>query len=713
MNAPVHIDYPGAAAVACLAETRLNVPDIRCAGCISKIERTMMALPGVLDARVHFGLKRLTVRHEDRTTVRSIIDTLADLGFEAQPVADIASGAESAEETGLARALAVAGFGAMNIMLLSVGIWSGAGESTRELFHWLSAAIGIPVVAYSGQPFFRSALKVLRRGRTNMDVPISIGVLLVTAMSLYETMIGGAHAYFDGAVMLLFFLLAGRTLDSMMRNRARSGISALLSRTGPGATILAPDGSTSWRKTEEIASGMIMLVAAGEAFAADGVVIEGSSLVDRSLLTGESRAEPLVLGGDVQAGALNLAGPIRVKVTAAGEGTLVAELARLMETAGQGRSRYVRIADRASRLYAPAVHTLAALAFVGWLFAGAGVHQSLTIAAAVLIITCPCALGLAVPVAHVVAAGALMKRGIMVKDGSALERMAQIDRVLFDKTGTLTQGEPRPTTIDSLAAGDAAIACALSRASRHPLSRGLTRALVARGVGAAAVQDIGEIPGEGMTGKLDGIRVSLGRPEEAGEGLASALRIGDRIIILHFADSLRPDAAKAVWALAALGLPASIVSGDRTEAVCSVGATLGLPVAASEARPQDKLALIEQVQQAGARVLMVGDGLNDGPALAAAHASMAPGTASDVGRQAADMVFTGDGLSAVPIAISVSRRTMQVVRQNFMLAIGYNVLAVPLALAGLVTPLIAALAMSGSSILVVGNALRLARVKDI
>jgi Cu2+-exporting ATPase len=380
-----------------------------------------------------------------------------------------------------------------------------------------------------------------------------------------------------------------------------------------------------------------------------------------------------------------------------------------MEAAGQSRSRYVRIADRASRLYAPAVHSLAALTFAGWMLAGAGFYHALVIAIAVLIITCPCALGLAVPVAQVVAAGALMKRGVLIKDGSALERLAEVDRMLIDKTGTLTMGRPAPdpAALDALTPGEAGVALALASHSRHPLSLGLAEALAARGAKAQPLDVVEEVPGRGMTALWREIPVSLGRPSSPTGGMAVALAIGaDPVRLIGFADALRPDALYALAALRAQGLEVSILSGDNALAVAQVARETGLMAQAS-ASPQDKHDAIARLAAAGRRVLMVGDGLNDGPALAAAHASIAPGSASDVGRQAADVVFTAPSLMALPRAVAMARKTMRVVRQNFALAIAYNLLAVPLAMAGLVTPLIAAVAMSTSSLIVVANSLRL------
>lgn len=691
-----------------LDTTVLVVPGMHCAGCMAKVERGLKGVPGVAAARVNLTARQVRVEHRADVDIPVLVDALNAVGFASQPRGDEFAETPSAVKPLLAP-LAVAAFACMNVMLLSVSIWSGAEGSTRSLFHWLSAGIGVPAIIYAGRPFFTSAWGALRQRTTNMDVPISIGVALATGLSLYETATHGSDAWFDGTLMLLLFLLAGRALDAAMRDRARAGVDALLRQAAPGAMVVTPGGGLDWLPAHDLVPGMTMRVAAGERLAADGTIASGASRFDQSLLTGESAPVPASEGEAVLAGTLNLDAPVDVRVTAAGQGTALAEIARLMEVSGQVRSSYVRIADRAARLYAPAVHSLAALTFAGWMLAGAGFHQALVYAIAVLIITCPCALGLAVPVAQVVACGALMKQGVMVKDGSALERLAQIDRALLDKTGTLTLGRPvpDPAVIAALPAEAVAVLLGLASHSRHPLSRALVEALVARGAVPAALAEVREEAGQGVFARWNGMAVSLRRPD-AGTGMASVLDIaGQPARVIPFADRLRPDALPALQRLAAMGIESSILSGDNREAVSEVARQVGLQ-ATAEAKPADKQAAIARLQAAGNAVLMVGDGLNDGPALAAANASIAPGSASDVGRQAADFVILGDSMASIPRAVAAARATMRVVRQNFALAIGYNVLAVPLAMAGQVTPLIAAAAMSGSSLIVIANSLRLA-----
>ena len=702
---PLVDDAPAEAA---LSESQFVVPSLHCAGCIAKIENGLACIDGIASARVNMSAKRVTVRHDPAMEPPALKAAIVALGFDAEPLADPGVDLAAAEGRALLRALAVAGFAAMNIMLLSVSVWSGADGGTRQMFHWLSALIALPAIAYAGQTFFRSAWAAARQGRTNMDVPISIGVLLTTGMSLYETATGGADAWFDGAVMLLFFLLAGRSLDAMVRGRARASVAALLKHGAPGALVLTDSGQSRWTAAAQLQPGMRMLVAAGERLAADGRVVEGASGMDIAFLTGESAPVRVGPGDAVQAGALNVEAPITVLVTAAGPDTVIADIARLMDEAGQGRSRHVRIADQAARYYAPAVHLTAALAFAGWMMAGAGVHQAMLVAIAVLLITCPCALGLAVPAAQVVACGALMRRGILVKDGSALERMAEVDSIVFDKTGTLTLGRPVPEEMDAMARQDRAILLALARASRHPLSIALRQALEAQGVEAVPLDDLREVPGEGLFARHAGVAVSLARPRALVSlfGLASEYRRGTEAHLLRFSDALRRDAGEILPALRSAGYRILIASGDRPEALGPVARATGA-TAIGHLRPADKLALVERMKRQGRKVLMVGDGLNDGPALAAGHASMAPACASDASQLAADMVFLGDVLAPVGITLRAARRTIHIVRQNFALAIGYNMLAVPLAVAGKVTPLVAAVAMSLSSLIVVANALRL------
>ena len=692
-----------------LRRSELSVPSIHCGACVARVERLLGALPEVDRARANLSTRCVTVDWRGEQPP-GLIAALSEAGYEAH-LHDPAIDRGDATTKSLVRALAVAGFAAGNIMMLSVAVWAGADADSRDIFHWLSAAIALPALAYSGRVFFRSAWQALRHGRTNMDVPVSIGVVLAFGMSLYETIHHGPHAYFDAATSLLFVLLVGRTLDHVMRERASTAVKGLARLAARGATVRQPDGTQHYLPVGAIRPGMTVLLAAGERVPVDGCVVAGRSEIDVSLVSGESLPRPVAAGATLQAGTLNLGGPIELEATATADASFLAEMARLMTAAEGGRAAYRRIADRAARLYAPVVHLTALAAFAGWMIAGGDVHFAVTTAIAVLIITCPCALGLAVPMVQVVAVQRLFAGGIMVKGGGALERLAEADHVVFDKTGTLTTGTRLvETTLD---ADRLAIAAALAAHSRHPYSQAIAREGRARHVPAVELADIVEHPGDGLEGRLGGRVYRLGRPgwaladATAAHGASVALSVDGKLLgRFSFHDELRAGAREAIEHLLARNIPVEILSGDREEAVRALAAALGIPFRA-EVSPTAKVDHVRALATAGRRVLMVGDGLNDAPALAAAHVSMAVASASDVGRSAADIVFLRDDLQAVPQAIAIAREARVLVRQNLLLAVAYNALAVPIAVLGEVTPLVAAIAMSASSILVVANALRL------
>jgi Cu2+-exporting ATPase len=544
-----------------------------------------------------------------------------------------------------------------------------------------------------------------------MDVPISVGVCLAFGLSFYDTIHSGPHAYFDAAASLIFFLLIGRTLDHVMRERARVAVRGLARLAPRGATILRDSGRRDYLPVDEIEPGMRIALAAGERIPVDGVIVEGASDLDCAIATGESTPRNAKAGVCVQAGMLNLSGPLTMVASARAEASFLAEMMRLMEAAEGGRARYRRIADRASALYSPVVHATAFVTFVGWMLATGDWHAAITIAIAVLIITCPCALGLAVPIVQVMASRRLFENGILVKDGSAIERIAEIDTVVFDKTGTLTLGRARVVTKDGASPHDLGIASAIAALSRHPLARAIAAEEPAADV---VLADVSEHAGLGIEARVGESTYRLGRPEWA---LADGMRKEDADTVLAkngrlaarftFEDTLRPRADEAIELLRDAGLHMVMLSGDARGAVTPVAAKLGIGDFASGLLPAEKVVRLEEMAAEGHKVLMVGDGINDAPALAAAHVSMAPATAADIGRNAADFVFLREGLDALPTALAIAQEAGRLVRQNFALAIAYNAIALPVAITGFVTPLVAALAMSLSSLLVVANALRL------
>jgi Cu2+-exporting ATPase len=707
----------------------LAVEGVRCAGCMSAIERGVGALSGVSRARLNFSDRRLGVEWgpEAAVDVGAVLGALEALGYKGHPFdPKRPDDSEGREMQRLVRALAVAGFASMNVMLMAVSVWAGnvsdMTPENRDLFHWLQALIALPAAAYAGRPFYEGALKGLRAGRLTMDFPITLGVVLALAMSVVETASGAAHAYFDGAIMLLFFLLIGRVLDQMGRRRTRAMAENLAALRSETAALIGPDGNVREVPLADIRPGDRLLVRPGERVAVDGVVERGASDLDQSLVTGETAPVAVRPGDRVYAGALNASGALTIAATAAASGSLLDEVERLMARALDARSRMLALADHATRLYVPLVHAAAALTLVGWLLAGAGMHAAVLCAVAVLIITCPCALGLAIPAVQVVATGALFREGVLLNSAEALERFAEIDTIVFDKTGTLTLPEP------ALAGGrcDPAVleqAARLALSSRHPMAAALASAAIRREPHPGAE----EAAGLGVRAIVDGVELRLGSPRYcAAEAQAAvALEADPEASVICFRageaepvafpvrQALRPDAGEVVSALAAAGRRVLILSGDRPTAVAAVARRLGVAAFEGGLTPHDKIARIERLKAEGRRVLMVGDGVNDAPALAAAHASLSPVTAAHVSQAAADALFMGRRLAPVLAVLDAGRKARRLMLQNLWLSAAYNVVAVPLAAAGLLTPLIAALAMSGSSLAVTLNALRARRFSGI
>ncbi len=709
-SAFVHRDGEG------IATLDLLVKGARCAACMAKIEQSVGALRGVTSARMNLTTGKLTVGFGRGTgDPGEIIAALDRLGYPATPYdPGRAAAAYDAEDRRLILALGVAAFGAGNAMMFSVPLWAGLfGQelmpATRIFMQWASGLIGAPCALYAGMPFFESAWRSLRARRANMDVPISLGVLLTLLVSFQETILHGRDAYFDAAVSLLFLLLIGRWLDHRLRSRARSAAADLLALQTSAVCILGADGRERRTPLAQVAVGDRILVRPGERVPVDGKIVGGRSELDNALLTGETLPQPVRPGELCHAGALNLTGLLTLRATARSEDSAVAQIARLVEAGAQTKSFYVRLADRAARIYVPVVHTAAALTFVaGWAL-GLGPREALLRAVTVLIITCPCALGLAVPAVQIAASARLFRKGVLVKSGAALERLAEVDHVVFDKTGVLTMG--RPVLIDAAPVA-VALAAPLARASSHPLARALADA----DDGEALVEGAIETPGQGVAGWIDGRHARLGRADFVGLGDTPASETelwfafdDDIKIRFRFRDRLRADAREAVEALRARGLSVEILSGDVPAAVAAVARDLGVEHWRAAMTPQGKAQAIDDLATSGRKVLMVGDGLNDAAALAKAHAAMAPGSALEASQNAADLVFSGHRLGAVVTAFDVASAARRRALENFGFSALYNLVAAPAAMLGLVNPFVAALAMSGSSLVVTLNALRMNR----
>ena len=709
----------------------LAIENMNCGGCMRKIERVLGTAPGIASVRANLSAKRVTVAFDPQDTgTETIIKTLADAGFRAADLAHNNIDDGNRADQDLLRRLAVAGFAAANIMLLSVSVWAGLASDmdaeVQSLFHWLSALIALPTVAYSGQPFFRSAATALKAWRLNMDVPISLALALATGMSLVQTIRGSEQVYFDASVSLVFFLLIGRYLDQSLRSRAKGAAQNLIGMKSGWATVVAEDGTSERMPARALEPGMRVLVAAGERIFVDGRIVSGRADIDEQLITGESVPRSAGDGDRVYAGTVCLTAPIEVEATAADNDTLLAEITRLMETAEQNKGRYVRLADRAAAFYAPVVHTLGLVTFLGWMWLGGGWEMALTTAISVLIITCPCALALAVPAVQVAATSRLFNRGVIMTAADGLERLAEIDTVVFDKTGTLTKGAPELSNSAGISEEILAAAAALATNSRHPYAQAVVHAAQSRGVRVVPTDGVVEAPGAGLCRHAaSGDEERLGSAEWCGIGPNSISADdaqadaslwyrpsrGSPATGFQFVDALRADAAETVATLRSAGLGVLLVSGDREAAVKDAALTAGIEDWFAGQRPDEKIAQLRKLEAAGRCVLMVGDGLNDAPALAAAHASLSPASAVEVSQIASDGIVQGQRLAPVIEAVAVGRRTRGMSLQNFAIAAAYNAICIPLAMAGFVTPLIAAIAMSASSIVVTANAFRLTTAK--
>jgi P-type Cu2+ transporter len=692
----------------------LMISGAHCAGCMAKIERETSALPGILLARMNLSTMRLNVQWRgDPSKSGTIVNRLEELGYGAKPFnMELEPVAQKNRATSLLKAVAVAGVATAFIMTLSVGIWDGNEMSalTRQTMHWISAAVAIPTVAYSGQPFFRSAWGALKNKMTNMDVPISLAVILALSLSIYETIHGNPHTYFDAAVMLLFLLLIGRYLDMRLRQKTGESAQRLAAMQASTASLIKQDGAIMSVPASMIKPDDILLVAAGERVPVDGEIIKGNSDIDTSIATGETLPMASKIGDKLYSGMINLSAPLTIKALAVSGDSFLSEISKLVEAGEQKKGKFVRIADKAARLYVPVVHTLAILTFVGWMLYSGDLRTASINAIAVLIITCPCALGLAVPAVQIVASGRLFKKGVLIKSGDALERLAKIDTVVFDKTGTLTLGSLQLANAGDISKSALETAAHLTRASRHPIARAVS---AAAGSGSVA-ENIKEVAGQGVEAKIGGKLTKFGSASYVGvknepdAQTESWLRTSrGKPVRFKFKDTPRMDARDTINGLIEKGYGVELLTGDKKSMAKETAKLLGIETWQAEVAPRDKLARLDELKDAGHLTLMIGDGINDAPALASAYASASPAGAADVSRAAADIILQGDKLSGLITALGTAKDAQKRVKENLSLAVIYNMIAVPLAVLGMVNPMIAALAMSGSSMLVTLNALRL------
>ena len=648
-----------------------------------------------------------------------LANAVIGLGYDLVPFGGSKKDHSNDQEKYLLRCLAVAGFAMGNLMMISIGLWSEEsklmGNATQDFLHWVSIVIALPAIMYAGRPFFYSAISILKKRHTNMDVPISLAIILASAMSVFETLNHGEHIYFDSAVMLLFFLLIGRYLDVRAKGKAKESAQELLSKLQGTATVLK-DGKQKVVPIRELKEGMTILVSAGENVPVDGKVSWGISELDISLITGETIPKCVREDDRVFAGTVNISAPIRIVASKSSDTSLLGDIVKLMEQSEKSQAYFVRIADRAAQLYTPIVHFMGLMTFLGWWLFGLAWQLALLNAITVLIITCPCALGLAVPVTQVLARGKLFKNGILLKSGDALERLAGIDFVVLDKTGTLTTG--LPTLLDGQYNNrQLQIAASLAANSKHPLSKAISNTYSKELVD---IEKVKEFPGMGIQAFLDGKEVKLGSRQWCGEdsitdieSLELWLNIDGEKVCFNFIDSLRSDAKEVVGNMQEAGLVTALLSGDTKQVVNKVAKSIGISTYFSSLSPVDKCKYIDSMREKGKKVLMVGDGLNDAPSLSSASVSMSPSSAIDIAQNTADIVFQGEKLAPVYQSWRVALKANKLIKQNFMIAVLYNICAIPLAVMGYVTPLIAAIAMSSSSLVVIGNSFRLNRIRGL
>ena len=712
-------------------EASLLIDGVTCAACIWLIEQRLARLPGVLEVLVNYGTRRARVRWDGRETALSrILAAVSALGYAAQPYDPVRAEAQlQSERSALLWRLFIAGFGMMQVMMYAVPVYIADGAMTpdiEQLMRIASLLLTLPVALWAALPFYRGALRDLRAGRPGMDVPVSLGIVIAFAASLWATWRASGEVYFDSVSMFVFLLLGARYLEFGARAKALRTQDRLARLAPLTAELLADDGGTRRVAAVSLKPGDRLRVRPGAVVPADGVVLNGVSAADESLLTGESRPVPKRAGDLLTGGSVNLEGALTLRVTQAGDGTVLAGILRLLDRAQSAKPRIAQLADRVAHGFVTGLLVLTVIAFALWWLIDP--VRAPWIAVALLVVTCPCALSLATPAALTAATGAAYREGVLITRGNALETLAQASHVVFDKTGTLTTGRMTLAGVTPLSAEDRgqclAMAAALESWSEHPAAQAITAA--ATGVHPVADEVI-TMAGDGVEGRIGGRRCRIGRmefvaalhgrplPHEAA-GVPEAwsvVALGDErgwIALFMLDDQLRHDAAAVVAALQAAGVTVALLSGDRPQRVAHAARILGIRQWQGGATPAGKLDYVRELQARGAVVAMVGDGVNDAPVLAQAQVSVAPGGGTALAQTSADIVLMGDRLGALPSTLLMARRTLRVIRQNLAWAVAYNAVAVPLALAGLVTPLIAAIGMSSSSLVVVANALRLARI---
>lgn len=715
-------------------EASLLLEGITCAACIWLNEQHVGRLPGVTAVDINYATRRARVRwDESRIKLSDILAAIAAIGYRAYPY-DAAKNEEISrkERRDALWRLWVAGFGMMQVMMYAYPVYIADGDMTADiesLMRWASMVLTVPVVFYSSAPFFRNAWRDIKLRRVGMDVPVALGVGAAFLASCWATFTQAGEVYFDSVTMFVFFLLGGRFLEMTARQKAVSvteALAKLLPAFAQRMPAFPAERSVVQCVVADLQVGDHVLVQAGDIVPADGRIVEGGSSTNEALLTGESRPVPKAPGDPVTGGSINAESPLVVRVDQVGEGTRLSAIIHLMERAAAEKPKIVEMADRIASYFVAALLLVSVAVAIGWYLVDPA--KALWITVSVLVVTCPCSLSLATPIALTVAAGALARDGLLVTRGHAIETLARATHFVFDKTGTLTTG--RMHLVDVLPAAELsrdeclALAAALERASEHPLASALRHGWT--GAAREAV-DVRSEPGQGVEGLIDGCRYRIGRPdfalalaegslpESAGEWLASGdtvVALGDEngcLALFRIGDELRPEAARLVGQLRALGKQVVLLTGDAESVARRVAAALGIADVRAGVTPQGKHDCVKELQAAGAVVAMVGDGVNDAPVLAQAQVSVAMGGGAQLARTQSDFVLLSENLDHLRQGLSRAQRTLVIIRQNLWWSFAYNFVALPLAIAGHVTPWLAGIGMSASSLLVVLNSLRIQR----
>lgn len=707
-------------------EASLILEGITCAACVWLNERHLKQLPGVLQVQVNYATHRARITWDDQAIhLSKILEEIQLLGYNAHPFS--AERQETLRRKRRAidlRRIAIAGLSSGQVMMLAVALYAGAAfgmeDSTAALLRWFSLMLTLPVIFYAALPFYQSAWNALLGKRLNMDVPVSLAVIGAFVGSAWATLHGHGVVYYDAITMFSLFLLSSRFLEHGAQEKSVEAAENLLKLAPAMATKVMPDGQHQLVPVLELNEGDSILVKPGESIAADAEVIEGESTVDEALLTGESRPVPKRAGAQVIAGSINQEGPLLLRVTGVGENTVLAGIVRLLDRAVAEKPRLAQLADQVAGHFTVGLLILTAIVGVTWWWLEPG--QAFGIVLSVLVVTCPCALSLAAPTAFAAAGSHLLRHGILLTRGHALETLAKVNHVVFDKTGTLTYGKPVLQRIVTFSdPGEERcllLAASLEQASEHPLAQSFLSRVA--GTDLIAVQEAQNLPGKGVSGSIDGVRYTLGNAALAGfepaalpsglpEGATRVWLCDERraLAVFVLSDGLRPQAGELVAQLKAAGVQVTILSGDAADAVAHVAAETGIESWQAALRPEDKLKALRELQQRGDVVAMVGDGVNDAPVLAGADVSIAMGGGTQVARASSDIVLLTENLLDIQRALKTGHASIAVMRQNFAWAVVYNLLALPFAALGMIPPWLASIGMSTSSLVVVLNALRL------